>query len=201
MLGGELLYRLLPFQLDSLLLGALLALLWHTVDRELLLRIAGYVALLTALIGFVYLACMLHLGDPLWRADYVYPAWPFTWGLSFVNLTAAAFILCSLRAEGRLTRCLSLAPLRWIGRVSYGAYVFHDIPHHLYLHMVSLGIAHFARSSPFVANYLWPHVDLITALFAFLCTLLLAALSYRYLEAPFLNLKARLPHPTARIDP
>ena len=41
-------------------------------------------------------------------------------------------ILCAVRTSGLLYRMLSLDPLRWIGRISYGAHVFFDVFHSFY---------------------------------------------------------------------
>jgi len=181
MLDAELLYRVTPFQLDSLLLGGLLALLWRGAHRARLIAIARIVAVAGTIAIILYLAVTIYAckGD---FGDYDYPTWKFTWGLTFINVYAGALIICSL-VPGFFYRLFGIASLRWIGRISYGAYVFHDICH------VSYGkfIIYVGQHVPFVdANG-----EMIFLWFSLACTLLLAWLSYRFFESPFLRLKER----------
>lgn len=123
------------------------------------------IALWLALTPYGHLSLMDH---------YLYPAWKFTWGLTVIDLFFAALILYALQPRTIIYRAFNLAPLRWLGRISYGLYVFHDIPHDLY------------------SNLLGPDAsDLQVAAIALPCTILLAWLSFRFLESPFLNLKDR----------
>jgi peptidoglycan/LPS O-acetylase OafA/YrhL len=179
----ELLYRATPFQLDSLLLGGFIALLWRGADRERLLLAGRAVALACVVAAGVYLARTVHLSDPFWREDYAYPAWKLTGGLSFVDVFSAAVILCCLSPRGWLARLLSLPPLRWLGRISYGAYVFHDILHVGYVDFID----HLKARSAWVASH-----DLRCLLaVSFGGTILLSWLSFRFFESRFLNLKER----------
>ncbi|MES2392526.1 MAG: acyltransferase [Acidobacteriota bacterium] len=170
LLQQEILYRATPFCLDSLLLGGLLALLLRGPIAPHLLRFARYLTPIVFLVG----AWWIHL---VLLRNYIYPTWMFTWGLTFVNLLAALVILIAVQRETFLYRALSLSPLRWIGRISYGAYVLHDIPHLIYR----------ATAQTFYHS----HPTRTTALLALPCTLLLAWLSYRFFESPFLRLKDR----------
>jgi peptidoglycan/LPS O-acetylase OafA/YrhL len=183
MLQAELLYRLLPFQLDSLLLGGLVALLWRGAYRERLVQIGRVVAALAGVAAIVYLAVTIYAAAPRWHGGYPYPQWRLTWGLTFVNLLSAALILCCLHSGSWVARALSVRPLRWLGRLSYGAYVLHDIFHGLYVHI----IVHLAEHQPLIGLY----GNGIVVLFALCGTMLLAWLSFRFLETPFLNLKER----------
>ncbi len=190
MLDQELLYRATPFQLDSLLLGGLVALLWRgsagkplEARRERLIQIGRIVAALAALATIVYMARTIHFSDVYWRRDYDYPAWRLTWGLTFVNLFSAAVILCCLRSTGWLVRLLSLAPLRWIGRISYGAYVFHDI-----FHGVCYDIAYALGPH---SHFFYAHLEFGVMLLGLVGTFAIAWLSFRFFETPFLDLKER----------
>jgi peptidoglycan/LPS O-acetylase OafA/YrhL len=179
----ELTYRLTPFQLDSLLLGALVALLWRGSLRNLLIRAAAWISAACLLAAVLYLAFTIHAAHGF--AGYVYPGWKQTWGLSFINIFSAAVIVCCLRPQTFAARLLSLRPLRWLGRISYGAYVFHDLFHGLYDHAVVHN--HFALVRA--------HHHASLALVAFPATLLLSWLSFRFFESPFLNLKQRFTVP------
>jgi peptidoglycan/LPS O-acetylase OafA/YrhL len=173
-----------PFQLDSLLLGGLIALLWRGAHRNRLLIVGRISAILFAIITVAFLAHSIDpLGLPTWREAYHYPVWQPTFGTSFVNLFAAALVLCCISPAGWFVRLFSLRPLRWVGRVSYGAYVFHDIFHDLYVH-ASIAIGHHS-------GYCSTHVAQMTVILGLTSTLFFAWLSFRYFESPFLNLKER----------
>jgi peptidoglycan/LPS O-acetylase OafA/YrhL len=103
--------------------------------------------------------------------------------VTIINLFAASVILCVLRPAGLLYRTLCLNPLRWIGRISYGAYVFFDIFHSFYWWMaIDVG----SRWS-FVARHIIP----VHAAFGLVGTLLMAWLSFEYFESKFVILKER----------
>jgi peptidoglycan/LPS O-acetylase OafA/YrhL len=183
MLQHELLYRATPFQLDALLLGGLVALLWRGQFREQLIKLARIIAVLGICIAILYIAFTAHATDSNWCHRYQYPSWKFTWGLEFLNVLAAAMILCVLRPGGWMHRFFHLRQLRWLGRLSYGAYVLHDIPYGVYNHMAT----HVGYHYTLIAE----HNDAFTTALALPSTLLLAWLSFRYFETPFLNLKER----------
>jgi len=183
MLQAGILDRLTPFQLDSLLLGGLIALLWRDRHRERLLAAAKIVSALCAIAALIYLAVTMYQSAPNWRAGYHYPTWENTWGLCFINIFAAAMILCALLPGSTLYRALNLRPLRWLGRISYGAYVLHDIPHRLYENVIAL----MSRHSTLVASHKGP----TSTVLALCSTVLLAWLSFRFFESHFLNLKDR----------
>jgi peptidoglycan/LPS O-acetylase OafA/YrhL len=197
MLDWELLYRFTPFQLDSLLLGGLIGLLWRGGHRERIVKAARVVAALATALAVVYLARTLHLSDQHWPGHYVYPPWRLTWGLSFLNVFSAAIILCALQPSTWTSRILSLRPLRWIGRISYGAYVLHDLFHSLYTILVFRWIVQLGHSHSALSNHLKPYVGLLIAAIGLSATLLLAWLSFRFYETPFLRLKDKLAPKTA----
>src|SRR5579875_150007 len=181
MLQGELLYRFTPAQADALLLGGLVALLWRGASRERMVVVARAGAALGTLSVAAYLLLVVHG----WRmAPAQYPSWLFTGGLVFADLYAASVMVCALHPGGWIYAVLHTKPLRWVGRLSYGAYVFHDLFHGLYVHVV----AH-APGGRFTVP--GPQRDEATALLALPSTLLLAWLSFRLYESPFLNLKER----------
>jgi peptidoglycan/LPS O-acetylase OafA/YrhL len=183
MLQGNLLYCTLPFQLDSLLLGGLAALLWRGMHRDRLILTARVTAAIAALIAIVYLAFTIHPSNLFWREHYVYHPWKFTWGLSFINILSVAIVVCCLNAKGWIATALSVRPLRWLGRISYGAYIFHDIFHNVFTNALNrLSLQH-----PFIML----HGEKIVLFVALSTTLLFAWLSFRFFETPFLRLKSR----------
>jgi peptidoglycan/LPS O-acetylase OafA/YrhL len=106
------LYTRTDYRADSLLVGALLAQLWvrgKTPTRGL--RTAAWIAL-----AFVA-TCIarVHVTDPfLYRGGY-----------TLVAVGIAVILLAVLESNWIVIRALGLAPLRAIGRVSYGLYLWH----------------------------------------------------------------------------
>ena len=184
LLHEELLYRCTPLQMDSLLLGGLLALLWRGSHRDQLLRFARLLAPAMLLLAVSYTLWNMRPFSSHSFMDYPYPHWMFTFGLCFVNFFSAAAILCCLQGGNLFSSVLGLRPLRWAGRISYGAYVYHDIPHAFY----ERAVIHFTRHHPLTHN----QEQLIIAALGYVCTLVIAALSFSLFESRFLDLKDRL---------
>ena len=176
MLDNQALYRLTPFRLDALLLGGLLALVLRGPAKEAVLRGARYAAPAGLFVVLLWMALSPY--GKIWHAkDYVYPWWTYAWGLTVIDLLAAVVILVAIQPGTLLYQGLKLGPLRWMGRISYGAYLFHDIPHLTY---------------NFIGYRIEPaHAKRWVMLTALVSTFALAQLSYKFLETPFLNLKAR----------
>ncbi len=175
------LWELTPLRFDEFLLGALGALLLRSSFRSRLLAAATPVFLVGAailLVGF-FVHRHLHGSAGTWT-------WRMTGDFAGVDLATFGLLLLGIRQESLVARALSLAPLRALGRISYGFYVFHLIPFFFYLRLGE----RLARRLPALGKLL-PGSGL-AAIVAFLATLLLASLSFRYLETPFLRLKNRL---------
>ncbi len=177
----EFTYRFTPLRIDALLLGGLLALLLRGPER---------LAVLAALRWFARIAfplAAIYLFHSLWRHYLTYqpPVWRLTWGFTVIDLLAASLIALCLIPGSLLYRALSVRPLRSLGKISYGAYVFHDIPHHLYAFIIE------AKIAPHI-SFIHTHARPSIALLGFVGTLILAWLSFRFFESPFLNLKERL---------
>jgi len=183
MLDQEVLYRWTPFRVDALLLGGLVALVLRGPSRRAMLTAArfGFGVLLSALLLWLALVpSARHRPE-----GYVYPGWHYTGGLVFVDFLSACLIVMAVETGSWTFRVFSVRPLRWLGRISYGAYVFHDI-----LHPEFVRVAQNLR-----------HARTGTALVALTCTLLLSQASFRYFETPFIRLKERLTRPSRRSRP
>jgi peptidoglycan/LPS O-acetylase OafA/YrhL len=174
---ANVLFRTLPFQMDSLLLGALLALVLRSQYRSELLRWGRIAANVLALVTLVYVYCRVDLQIAALHQPFVKHFGPLIWQTSVVNIVSGAVILNLLRPASWMYRIFNLRPLRCLGRISYGAYIFHNIPHEFYV--------------TWAERITVSHVQLVTSLIAIVMTLLLSTLSYRFFETPFLRLKDR----------
>lgn len=137
-------------------------------------------AVLIPAIGFTseYLAtgsigAISALGYPLLLPD----AYQFIWAYSLLNYFFAV-IIYGVAWEGWITRFLEWRPLRYLGKISYGLYVYHFPIVWFAGRLADLGIAP-------------PILQPLSALVALCGTILIASLSFRFLERPITNLKDR----------
>jgi peptidoglycan/LPS O-acetylase OafA/YrhL len=160
-------------QLDPIAAGILIAVFLRGTVLQLtrLARVAmvlaGYACLLSAAVYFGI------KNDPVTTPRIVV-------GYPMVALGGALLLLAVL--------CEGARPARWLvylGRISYGLYVFHVLG----LLMSDYAVADQTSS---LARY----VLRVGVAFGF--TVAMAAISYRWLEAPFLNLKQRFTHVLSR---
>lgn len=175
MLAEEVLYRATPFRLDALLIGGLAALMLRGSGSALLLKASRIAFPVGAALLLVW--AMLTPAHHLLTRPYPYPADKFTWGLSVIDVVSVMFLLVALQPHSLVYRVLTLRPLREVGRLSYGAYVLHDIPHLFYGRVARTITA--------------KHTATMESLIALASTLLLAKASFVFFESRFLNLKER----------
>lgn len=119
-----------------------------------------------------YLAGSLSLTNPI----------QFWLGLPAISIAAAAAIPLVLRT-GLPRTVFSFAPLGWLGRISYGFYVFHILLEPLFDNL-GARIAHTASGDYF---------HIVRALTAFVVTYLVSWLSFHLFEMPILSLKRFFP--------
>lgn len=170
----DLLYKATPLRADALLLGGALALLMRGGYKDATLAVSKVVGLVLGIVVAVYWVMHRHSA---------FPSWQLTWGTSVIDVLCFAVIACALAPGNVVYRVGNVQGLRWLGKISYGLYVFHDIPHRYYfLLAVWLG-----QRSALVGG----HVPQVTALIAFAGTVLLAWMSFRFFETPFLRMKER----------
>lgn len=112
--------------------------------------------------GFIL---VLELGSPETRELFKYTAF----GITFTGLVLA---VSASSATGAVSRILQAGWLQYLGKISYGLYVWHVL--------VMAGVTHYVEA-PASVRFL-----LVVA-----CTILFSAASFRWLEAPFLKLKDR----------
>ena len=171
-------------RVDAILFGVVLALVRRDLIYQRLEPFAKYVAI----IGIAaMMATVIVTGS----------AYPFTPGritimFPVVNLTAAAVVVAVMEENSFLCRACSLRWITWLGSLSYGLYVFH-LPYRTWL---------LNTVAPRLAVYMPSRCALVvTALIGFAITLLLAVLSYRFIEQPAINLKKRFKYGAVRKVP
>jgi peptidoglycan/LPS O-acetylase OafA/YrhL len=76
----------------------------------------------------------------------------------------------------------------YLGRISFGLYVFHDFTIYLTDRLINRHLASFKDG---IINSIKGPIYLLSVCMAFGLTVLIAALSYRYFETPFLKMKKR----------
>ena len=131
-LDAEFLYRITPLRADALLIGAALALMLRGPEADRLKALAkpGLVVLAA---GFaVFSLGYLHVCGAAYAPSAADPVLG-TIGYTLIDIASALVILRSAHGASILHRLLVLGPLTRLGRISYGFYVFHDIPHVFYL--------------------------------------------------------------------
>ena len=162
-----------PLRLDGLAIGAIAAILMRR-ERPPSPRLA-----IAVLVGaLAMLALLMHLRGTVEQYDRV--LWLFAYPLASIATAAA---LVGSVGGGALAQVLSVAPLRWFGRYSYGLYVWHPIVGVLLFH------SRFAilPASP-------THWDiLLAAVVAMAVNVGAAWLSFNLWEKRFLKLKRLFP--------
>jgi peptidoglycan/LPS O-acetylase OafA/YrhL len=115
-----------------------------------------------------------HFGDFAGlRSLVTYPA---------VALGSCMFIIAGLRPRIGLTERTVVRPVVYLGKISYGLYVFHFT----FIMLLGVGAAH------------TPGRRALLICVAFLCSVAAAATSYHFLERPFLALKKRFTYIASR---
>ncbi|MGQ0824758.1 MAG: acyltransferase family protein [Actinomycetota bacterium] len=150
-------------RLSGLLLGCALAFVWSPnmvrgqpgPGARVVINIAGLLGLY-----------ILWRAFRTWHFDDVQT---FRGGFLLVDIATVLVIAAAVHPTADISRVLGIRPLQWIGLRSYGIYLWH------------YPIFAITRPGPNMDLQLWP--SLVIAL-RFGLTIGLAALSYRYVEAP-----------------
>jgi len=160
--------------MGDLAMGALAA--WVLSQEDLARRIAQWPAwvVVSAHAGFIIL--YLARGPLIEKVD----ADPGMLRM-LIALAAATVVLCQAGWKGRACMLPDLPWLNYLGRISYGLYC---------LHLIGILTAVQLMRMAHVDHNVW-QIVFLQPLIAFAITLLIASVSYRYYEAPFLRLKQR----------
>jgi peptidoglycan/LPS O-acetylase OafA/YrhL len=150
----------LDTHIDGLILGSALS---YLLRSGINLRFAAY-AVPPSLIGLALIPHFLSWRDPLMGK----------YGFALVAVMSALIITTLVtRREALITRLLRTRPLVFIGRISYGLYLWH--------------LPIFVALAPFL-----PHASFrVSFLLKLAVTLTVACASYYLVELPFLRLKRR----------
>ena len=162
--------RLLPFRIDALCFGALLALLLRGPSAQAIQRSMKWV-FLAGLIPYLLIQ--------VFSGDLFSPA-AITFGWTFLGIASMGLIGMTLRTGSPLFRLFHLKPLRFIGKYSYGFYLWHAVWVDAWIQAL---IFFTARTHSLLLG------GLITLPLNFATTLLVSKLSYDLFEVRFLKLK------------
>jgi peptidoglycan/LPS O-acetylase OafA/YrhL len=156
---------------DTLAFGSVLALAWNSTWRERVCRLAAWLWLpATVYIGWVILA-------PISAVDAATPRWFHIAGHTGVATAFAIWCAAALAPGFVASRVLGSATLGYVGRISYGLYVWHVLT------------AELSRSAMSLAGI---GESMSARVAVWLCVLFaVATLCYRWYEAPLLRLKDR----------
>lgn len=155
-------------QLDTLLSGVLLAMVF---DRhppgERASKWAGWWQYLLAAGAIWFLIQPGLAKGPVWRRTFDFVA---LW------IIGTGIVALPVVRDGWFRRFLALPRLVWLGRISYGLYMYHEV----------------AFVVRVWAPFPWmPYHEVILGIEALAITIGLAWASYRWIEEPFLRLKTR----------
>jgi peptidoglycan/LPS O-acetylase OafA/YrhL len=139
---------------DSLIIGCFFACISSNL-KSTVFRSQAYIPALFLL----FVSLFVHYQDK----------WLYTWGWSVIALASAWLVYCLVMfRENNISRALQLSPLVYLGRISYGMYLWH------------YPIMFFLKSH--LNSYL-----ILTIMCLFL-TIVVATISYNYLEQPLIKL-------------
>lgn len=173
--------RTLPFRMDALLVGAVLALLLRGPAADRWQRRCRWI-FLASLAGL--------LGIFAFSPDYDSPVL-LTVGLTWIALASAGLVGMTLRSGSPAFRFFHLGPLRRLGRYSYGFYIYHVLYEWAWIQFLI-----------FVTSKV--HSIAIGGLIAlpinFLTTYLVSMVSYEWFERRFLRWKRRFEYDSEKAE-
>ena len=179
--AGKAAYVLPLAQFDAFAAGAAIT-LWNLdritrPGRWFLLMLA-----ITAATGFLVLFSSYHAGHGAFIASFGYAMflvqdYGYVWGYSLLNVLSMLGIICALRGVGP-TWAVENVPIVWLGKISYGVYVYH-------LPMLLLGNYFLERLEIRNTGMIRP----LYFIFWVGAVIATANVSYRFFEIPILKYK------------
>ena len=167
----------LPFShVDAFAFGAYIS--RHSIPKAkeqfwILLGIVPLIGFTTQYLATGTLGSVSALGYPLPMSE----AYQYIWGYSILNYFFAITILVVAR-HGMFIKFLNWSPMRYLGKISYGLYVYH------------FPVVWFAGRLIGTRSEDLTLLPISTAI-AFVVTLIIASISFHFIEKPILNLKER----------
>ena len=166
----------------ALLIGASLAIVWPSA--KLKARVSNQARTVLDVVGVITL---LVLGWMIWHTNEYQP-FLYRGGMVLIAMITALLIAILAHPASRLAIVMGCKPLRWLGKRSYGLYLWH-------FPVITLSTSQVSTTEP----------SIIKSIIQVAVSLLLAELSWRYIEQPIryngfrsLRLKYRLQHMTSR---
>lgn len=167
-------YEFTPCRADTLLLGGCLALLMRSEWRN---QVIDSAMILFSSAVILLFAIALHQHNLNWQSGYVIE----TVGYTVIAMVGVGLIASSFRKACLLKTMFELPALRFLGKYSYGIYIFHYSLDASLTNFLRFWLLRFSHSR-FVSTL--GAASLITCL-----TILLAMMSFHFYEKRFLNLK------------
>jgi len=184
-------------QVDGILFGCLAAyLLSNTKTREWLKSKLSGRALPWILSGAIIAMNAKIVHPSMLKSE---PQQLLFWTLYFPAYKAllAALIVClTFHRNSLVTRFLELPFLVWIGTISYGIYLWHEFAFRFVGHHAIFWLVPYLNTALLQPKSL----SLLIEAMNFLLAIGLGALSYSYLETPFLKLKKRFEPRSRQFD-
>lgn len=166
----------------ALLIGASLAIVWPSA--KLKARVSNQARTVLDVVG---VGTLFLLGWMIWHTNEYQP-FLYRGGMVLIAIITALLIAVLAHPASRLAIILGCKPLRWLGKRSYGLYLWH-------FPVIILSTSQVSTTEP----------SIIKSIIQVAVSLLLAELSWRYVEQPIryngfrsLRLKYRLQHMTSR---
>jgi peptidoglycan/LPS O-acetylase OafA/YrhL len=156
-------------RVDGIAVGALLAVLLRGRTPQL-----GAAARIVLLLSSV--AVLLWIAHDFGLFELPVALLPLMSGWPLAAMACGGILLSVLGSTGRWSRPLRSRPIIYLGRISYGLYVYHEL-------LLKIGDRIFPQHASVPSQMIayWT--------FGLITTLPIAAASYRFIESPFLRLK------------
>jgi len=163
-------FRTLPFRMDALLIGAMLALLLRGPNSDRWQRAGKWL-----LLGASAATLAIFVFSPAYDSP-----WLLSVGVSFTALASAGLIGSTVRSGSPAFRLFYSKPLRTLGKYSYGFYVYHLLFRWAWIAFLTYLGAHLHSIAL---------AGIVALAVNFVVTFLVAKLSYDLIEVRFLRLK------------
>ena len=159
-------------RLDSILYGCLLAMIARFQGRRLV-DLSNAQAILALGIALAVLVASFLVRDYHFRSVWRY-------SVQGVALVAVFYVLYFSALGGQILKLLEVPPMAFIGRMSYGIYIWHLMP----IFVTTQAAASIGQEGSLAAK-------LVTMVMAFVISTAIAAISARYVLGPVASLRRR----------